>query len=361
MTPAAPRAGSRVTIKDVARVAGVGVVTVSRALNDQPGVSDETRKRIRQKAESLGYRANRHARFLKLSSSRTIALMMKGIDNPFFQQMLDTMETAVRDHEHLLTVVKVPHFADEVEEAIKLVREDAVGGLIFLGGNFTHEADALARIPVPYVLSTIGAPIGADANCAAVSVDDFAEAHRAVSYLLGLGHRRIALLGVGSDDVSVGLLRSRGYSAALADAGLKKAETADLVRAVELHGQSPYSFEYGYEQTIALLAEQPDVTAIFAVADVMAIGALKAALDWGLQVPRELSIVGFDGIPVSHFVHPELTTLVQPAQQIAQLTCQILFEQMAGQSPRQVLLSGELHLGGTTAPPRRTALPARLA
>jgi DNA-binding LacI/PurR family transcriptional regulator len=352
-----PKPAPRVTIRDVAREAQVGVVTVSRALNDQPGVSQETRERIKAHAARLGYRANRHARFLKLASSRTIALMMKGIDNPFFQQMLDTMETAVRDHDHWLSVVKVPHYADEVDEAIKLVHEDAVGGLIFLGGNFTHEAGALARIGVPYVLSTIGAPLDADESCSSVSVDDFAEAHRAVSYLAGLGHRQIALLGVGSDDESVGLLRSRGYRAALAEAGIEPNEA--LVRAIELNGNSPYSFDYGYQQATELLAEQPEVTAIFAVADVMAIGALKAAHDWGLQVPQDLSIVGFDGIPVGRFVHPTLTTLVQPAEQIAQLTCQMLFEQMAGRPPRRVLLGGELRTGGSTAPPRSGPLPAR--
>lgn len=145
MTEPEPTAGRRVTIKEVAQAAGVGVVSVSRALNDQPGVSGETRERIREIARSLGYRPNRHARFLKLSSSRSIALMMKGIDNPFFQQMLETVENAARERDYLLSVIKVPHYADEVDEAIKLVDEDAVAGLIFLGGNFTHQPADLAR------------------------------------------------------------------------------------------------------------------------------------------------------------------------------------------------------------------------
>ena len=114
MTEPEPTAGRRVTIKEVAQAAGVGVVSVSRALNDQPGVSGETRERIREIARSLGYRPNRHARFLKLSSSRSIALMMKGIDNPFFQQMLETVENAARERDYLLSVIKVPHYADEV-------------------------------------------------------------------------------------------------------------------------------------------------------------------------------------------------------------------------------------------------------
>lgn len=350
--------GDRVTIKDVARAAGVGVVSVSRALNDQPGVSDKTRQHIKDVAGRLGFRPNRYARLLKLSSSRQIALMMKGIDNPFFQQMLDSIETAAREHDYWLSVVKVPHYADEVEEAIKLVHEDAVAGVIFLGGNFTHDATVLNQLRVPFVLSTIANLQGVlPGDYSSVSVDDFAEASRAVRYLLQLGHRRIALLGVDTKDVSVGLLRERGYRAALSDAGVDVDE--GLVRAAELDGTSPYSFDYGYQQTITLLAERPDVTAVFAVADVMAIGALKAAHDWGLRVPQDLSIVGFDGIPVGRFVHPGLTTLVQPAQQIAELTCQILFDSMDGKPPRHELLAGELRLGGSTATPRIGELPCR--
>ena len=351
MTEPEPTAGRRVTIKEVAQAAGVGVVSVSRALNDQPGVSGETRERIREIARSLGYRPNRHARFLKLSSSRSIALMMKGIDNPFFQQMLETVENAARERDYLLSVIKVPHYADEVDEAIKLVDEDAVAGLIFLGGNFTHQPADLARLQVPFVLSTIGQLEGVDpASYSSVAVDDFAESRRATQHLLGLGHRRIALLGVGLRDTSVGMLRRRGYQAALSEAGL--ASDDGLVRGLDLDGRSPYNFEYGYQLTTRLLAERPDVTAIFAVADVIAIGALKAALDRGLRVPQDLSIVGFDGIPVGLYVHPTLTTLVQPARQIAELTCQILFDNMAGAPARQELLKGELRVGGTAGAPR---------
>lgn len=183
-----------------------------------------------------------------------------------------------------------------------------------------------------------------------MAVVDFAESRRVTQYLLGLGHRRIALLGVGLRDTSVGMLRRRGYQAALSEAGLPSDD--GLVRGLDLDGRSPYSFEYGYQLTTRLLAERPDVTAIFAVADVMAIGALKAALDRGLRVPQDLSIVGFDGIPVGLYVHPTLTTLVQPARQIAELTCQILFDNMAGAPARQELLKGELRVGGTAGAPR---------
>lgn len=342
---------ARVTIKDVAKAAGVGMVSVSRALNDQPGVSAETRQRIQQIAEQLGYRANRHARFLKLANNQQIAVMMKGIDNPFFQLMMETMENAARERDYLLTVVKVPHYADEVEEAIKLVDEDATSGIVFLGGNFTHDTQIFARFRVPFVLSTIGNLVGiSPTEYSSVSIDDLSESRRVVEYLLGLGHRKIALIGVDMADESVGRLRAQGYLAALAEAGATLDE--DLVRSVRLDGRSPYNFDYGYQLTRVLLTERPDVTAIFAVADVMAVGALKAAAELGVQVPDQLSIVGFDGIPLTRYVHPSLTTLAQPARQIAKLTIDILFETMAGKPVRHELLSGALQIGGSTGRPR---------
>lgn len=345
------RPATRPTIKDVARIADVGVVTVSRALNSQPGVADETRLRIRQVADDLGYRPNRHARFLKLTSNRSVALMMKGMDNPFFQQMLDTMETRARERDYLLNVVKVPHWADEMEEAAQMVDEDAVVGVIFLGGNFSHEREVFEDFRVPFVISTMSNLVGVPKESySSVSVDDFAESKRAVDYLIGLGHRKIAITGVGALDTSVGRLRTNGYRAALTGAGIEL--DSQLEYGMDLDGASPYSYEYGYLIAKKLLVERPDVTAIFAVADVMAIGALRAIHEAGLRVPEDFSIIGFDGIPVSRYVYPELTTMVQPAKQVAELTCDLLFDQISGGSPRHELLAAELRVGGTTAAAR---------
>lgn len=345
----------RATIKDVAKAAGVGMVTVSRALNGQPGVSESTRARIEEVAESLDYRPNRHARFLKLASARTIAVMMKGIDNPFFLQMMEIMEATARKHDYMLNVIRVPHDADEVVEAIRLVDEDAISGIVFLGGNFTHDPKIFANLHAPFVLSTIGSLIGfALEDYSSVAVDDFTEAQRVVNHLLDLGHQTIAFLGLDHGDTSVGRLRAQGYQVALIQAGLRV--DRDLMRYSDWEGSNPYTFDYGYRVAHDLLTQRDDVTAIFAIADVLAVGAMKAATDLGLSVPTDLSIAGFDGIPLSRYVHPQLTTLVQPAAKIAELTMKILFDVMNGAPPRHELLSGQLSIGGSTAAPRSGAL-----
>lgn len=341
----------RPTIKDIAKAAGVGVVTVSRALNDKPDVSEATRQRILGLAEEMGYRPNRHARFLKLTHNPSIAVLIKGIDNPFFQRMLDTMETNVRERDHLLTVVKVPHWADEVEEAITLVDEEMMAGVIFLGGSFSHEASVFERMRVPFVLSTVSrldkVP---DGLYSSVSVDDALEASRAVRHLIDLGHERIAVLGIPASDVSIGAQRVAGYRAALEGAGLPVDE--ELVRFEVLEQGNPYTFEHGYRLAQRLLAERPDVTAIFAIADVLAIGAMRAIREAGLGIPEDISIIGFDGITMGDFVEPRLTTLAQPPERIAKLTCDILFDQIASGPAQHVFVPGVIHEGESTGPVR---------
>lgn len=347
---------ARVTIKDVARQAGVGVVTVSRVFNDQPGVSEATRDRVRAVATQLGYRPNRHARMLKMGTNRSIALMMKGIDNPFFQQMLDIMESAARERDYRLIVTKVPNWADEVSEASRFVDEDAVAGVIFLGGNFTHDASVFDALSAPFVLSTIGALEGMSPEAySSVAVDDAVEARRAVEYLIAAGHSRIGYIGAGTGDISVGRRRHEGYLAALAQAGITPDPAWSAMFAP--HADAPYQFEAGYRLAHDLLVARDEVTAIFATADVLALGAIRAALDLGLRVPGDLSVIGFDGIPVGNYYAPRLSTIVQPAEQIAELTCQLLFEQIDGGPARHVTVDAQLRAGESVAAPPESLVP----
>ncbi|QWW20337.1 LacI family DNA-binding transcriptional regulator [Schaalia sp. 19OD2882] len=342
-------------MKDIAREAEVALVTVSRALNGEPEVSAETREKVLAVARRLDYRPNRHARMLKLGSSRAIALMIKGVGNPFFQMMVDVIEQRARQSEHLLTVAKVPHWADEVDEAAKLVDEDLMAGIIFLGGRFAHEEDVFDRIRVPFVLSTVRhlehVPEQAYSS---VSVDDRLESGRAAEALVALGHRRIAVLGVMPGDQSIGAPRVQGCMQALARAGVPVDPT--LVLAEDLDSSSPFStpfsMEYGYRLTARLLRERHDVTAIFAVADIMALGAMRAIREAGLRVPEDISVMGFDGLPFGDYMHPPLSTMRQPAVDLASATCDLLLERMRGGAPRHVDLPAELLLRGTTGPVR---------
>lgn len=338
-------------IKDVARAAGVGIATVSRALNGQEGVSAQTRKRIEETAATLGYQPNRHARFLKLNSNRSIAVVIKGLENPLFARILDQLERAIRSHDYQVNIVSVPHWSDELRDAIQTVDEDSALGVIFLGAHFQHRVDDLEKLSVPFVVSTVSMKDSAHRErYASVAIDDYGEAGRVVDYLYQLGHRQIGIIGSDSLDNSVGSLRLAGYFDALRKHGIEP--HPQWVRSFDNSEDSPYSFENGYRMTRDLLQECPDVTAIFAIADVLAIGAMQAARDMNLCIPRDISIVGFDGIPLGSYVYPALTTVNQPADEIAEITCDLLFSQLNGeQQPRHIIVPGHLLPKGTTAAP----------
>lgn len=340
----------RTTIRDVANAAGVGIVTVSRALNDQEGVSEETRQRIKAVAQQLDYQPNRHARYLKLTNNRSVAIMVKGMDNPLFGGMLEVIGREVREKQYSMKVVALQHWADELQEAMRTIDEDYVAGVIFLGARFRQRESRLPRLKVPYVVSTVSNYANDDATYCSVSVSDRDEARQVVERLLARGHRRIGILGSDMTDFSVGRLRLEGYLEAMHEAGIRVPR--EWIRSFAPDDDSPYSYAHGYRMTQDLLRVAPDVTAIFGIADVLAIGAMRAAREAGLQVPSDISIAGFDGIEVSRHVQPALATLAQPTEQIAKLTCQMLFSQIDGEKPRQILVPGHWVEGGTIAQPR---------
>ncbi|MDD7541086.1 MAG: LacI family DNA-binding transcriptional regulator [Mobiluncus porci] len=339
----------RATIKDVACAAGVGIVTVSRALNGKVGVSEATRERIQQIATELDYEPNRHAQFLKLTASRSIAVFVKGLDNQLFSPILNILEHEIRERDYLLNVVAVPHWADEFAQAVKIVEEDSISGVVFLGGRFQHNASYFDKLKVPLVLSTMsGANQALKDRYSSVAVDDYGESRRIVEYLLSLGHRRIAIIGSGMEDFSVGRLRLEGYLDAMENAGITPLPSWQ--RSFDARADTPYNFSTGYHITLDLLKEAPEVTAIFSVADVMAIGALRAASEMGRRVPEDLSIFGFDGIPVGRYLVPKLSTLEQPVEEIARITCELLFDSIEGKAPRHVTVPGIPHCDATVGP-----------
>lgn len=346
--PACETNGSKVTIKEVAASAGVGIVTVSRALNGQKGVSPATRQNIQRIADELGYRPNRHARFLKLAANRSIAVVIKGMDNPLFAQILERLEKNIRAKEYLMDIVAVPHWSDELSEAVKVVDEDSMAGVVFLGARFQHRSADIEKLKVPFVVSTVSLKDSEHRDrYASVAIDDYGESCRVVEYLYAQGHRNIAVVGSDPLDNSMGSLRLEGYRDTLAKHGIVPAPK--WIRSFDSYDDAPYSYENGYKMTRALLEECPEVTAVFAIADVLAIGALHAANEMGRSVPDQLSIFGFDGIPVGTYLNPPLSTVVQPIDEIAEVTCELLFSQIEGKPPRHVIVSGEIQEKGTVA------------
>lgn len=312
-----------VTIKDVAKECGVSVSTVSRAMNGRRDVNQKTRQKILDVIARSGYVPNNSARNLKRLEAKAVALLVKGMDNMFFQEIIDVIEGEIRARKYSCILQRVEEDEDEVDLALELVKEKKLQGIIFLGGKFSHPEESLRRLPVPFVISTSEKRSGLPAcGGGCISVDNEKESYRMVDYLCRLGHRKIAILTAAPDDESIGRLRFDGYRTALASHGISY--EPDLVVCME-PGRDKYNLASGYRMTQRLLDRQKAFTALYATSDTLALGACRALAESGIRVPESCSVAGFDGLDAGKYYIPSLTTLEQPVREIGRATVGQLF------------------------------------
>lgn len=338
------------TIKDIAKVCGVGVSTVSRAINNHPDINPETKKMIMATIKKHGYIPNNSARNLKRTDAKTIAVLVKGITNPFFSDMIKIMEREIQRKKYTLVLHHVEFNEDEVDVALELIKEKRLRGIVFLGGYFYHAEEKLAKIPVPFVLSTTGCvPENMNRRSySSVSVDDEKESCKMVSRLIESGHTRIAILCAQTEDVSIGLLRLQGYKRALGEHGLTVDE--ELIYPMKKEIES-YSMQNGYVLMQELLASGVDFTAVYAISDVVAIGACRAIVEAGKRIPEDYSVAGFDGIEMGDYYIPTLTTVKQPVEEMAYETIALLFDILAKRREHQhKVFEGRLMVKESTRP-----------
>jgi LacI family transcriptional regulator len=338
-----------VTIKDIARLCGVGVSTVSRAINNHPDINEETKTMIMQIIKEHNYIPNNSARNLKRSDADAIAVLIKGITNPFFTNMIKTFEKEIKKNKYSFILQRVESKEDEIDVAIELIKEKKLKGIVFLGGYFSHPEEKLKQLKVPFVLSTIGTTQKLDESiCSSVSVDDYIESYKIVDYLCKLGHKKIAILAACKDDESIGKLRLDGYIDALRENNIDISN--NLIRFTK-EGIDGYSIENGYSITEELLASEQKFTAIYAICDSVAIGACKAIFDAGKKIPEDYSVAGFDGLDIAHYYNPSITTIKQPVEEMAEETIRILFDVInKKKSAQHKTFQGELVIGQSTKP-----------
>ena len=318
---------AEITIKDVARECGVGVSTVSRALNDNPDINHKTKEKILQVVQRLGYIPNNSARNLKRVEAKSIAILVKGITNPFFTSMIEVIEEKIEKMGYSMVLHHVESKENEVEVALELIKEKRLQGIIFLGGEFNQSKERLALLSVPYIFSTAGIkPKENEQHTYSIlGVDDYAEAKKVTEFLIGLGHKDIAIICTDLSDESVGTLRLNGYKDALSEAKIKvKEELVCQLPNDETH--DVYRMEHGYNAAKKLIDSGVEFTALFAISDTLAIGASRALREAGIKVPEDVSVIGFDGIDLGDFVAPRLTSLKQPTDEIAAASIDLLFD-----------------------------------
>lgn len=306
------------TIKDLARETGYSVGTVSRVLNNHPNVSENAKKTILEAVEKHDFILNTSAKNLKQQQSETIITIVKGNSNELFASMLETIQSLFAGTDYTLVTEFMDEDDNEVLHARQLCRDKKPKGVLFLGGNNKNFRDDFDKIKVPCVLVTNDASELDFANLSSVTTNDCMAARCAVNYLMENGHTQIALIG-GSTASDTSRLRYKGWEEAHLQRGMKLSECGPYI-------SGKYSFKSGYEAMDQLLSRGIKVTAVFAMADVMAIGAISAIYDYGLRVPQDISVVGFDGIQIGEFYCPKITTIEQNAKQLAKRSYEMLVE-----------------------------------
>lgn len=329
----------RVTITDVARTAGVSVATVSKVINRRYGVASSTSLRVNEVIADLGYESSLVARSLRSHKTHVIGILVAEFE-PFSAEILKGAAAGLADTEYeLLAYTGGRHSGGVGWERRYLSR---LSGTLIDGAVLVTPTVVEADADIPVVAID---PHAGPTGLPTVDSDNFSGALLATEHLLSLGHRRIGFLG-GRPDLESSRLREDGYRKAHADAGV--AVDPELVRS------GNYRKEPAREPARELLTLPERPTAIFAANDLSAIGTLEVARDLGFDVPRDLSVIGFDDIPESALTLPPLSTVHQPIQQMGSAAIDLLIRLMDGAPVQQnhIRLPTSLVRRGSTAPPR---------
>lgn len=306
------------TIKDLAAQTGYSVGTISRVLNNQPHVSELAREIILKAAEESGFQLNENARQLKQQQSNSLLVVCKGNYNELFDALLTVIQSRVADTQYTLIVDYIDESDNEVRRALRLCREKKPQGVLFLGGNQEHFQESFHQIRVPCVLVTSSAADLSFPNLSSVTSDDALAAAMAIDGLLEMGHENVVVIGGNRDYSEITRLRHRGC--------VQSFQTHGLTFAEDKYETARYTFEGGYCAAKALLERNPDFTALFAMSDVMALGAIRALADAGKRVPEDVSVVGFDGLQIGEYTLPRLSTVAQSVEQLAERSMYLLLQ-----------------------------------
>ncbi|WP_019812640.1 LacI family DNA-binding transcriptional regulator [Saccharomonospora saliphila] len=323
------------TLEEVARVAGVSRSTVSRVINDMPGVSARARQAVTRAIAAVGYVPNEAARSLVTRRTNSVALVVsepgeRVFGDPFFSGVLRGVHAGLAGSARQLVLMMLAE-DDDGARLEKYLTSGHVDGALVVS---MHGDD-----PLPERLATAGLPVVAGgrplrgAGVPYVDADNFTGALSAARHLVALGRRRIATIA-GPDDMAVGIDRLAGWRLGLSEAGLS-AEA--VVRA-------DFAVETGAQATAALLDRYPGVDAVFAAADLLAVGALRELAARGRRVPGDVAVVGFDDSVLATSVTPTLTTVRQPVEELGRTMTWRLLARLAGEDPLppSILLPTEL-------------------
>jgi DNA-binding LacI/PurR family transcriptional regulator len=309
-----------VTMKDVAKLAGVSLSTVSRVLNDSSLVREETARKVKKAVEKLDYQINDSARILRTNTSNLIGVIGAGMEHPFLANLLKGLEAEAREKGYALVYGDSDGEFEKEQNYLNIMKQKKIDGIILITTNYYTELLNIVKsyqIPVVFASGYISDP---EISC--VTVDNVAAAYDVVEYLCKAGHKNIAFIKGPDLDLLASQERLRGVKLALRLSNIKY----DSNKFIE----GDFTFESGYSAAQKIMEKFPDTSAIFAFNDEMAVGAIRYLEEQNLKVPDDISVVGFDGIELGEYTIPSLTTVKQSGYKLGLKSIELLNEIING-------------------------------
>lgn len=296
-----------VTIRDVAREAGVSIQTVSNVLNSRHGVAPDTRGRVRDAIQRLGYRPSDAARSLRSGQSRTVGLLIGDVSNPYYAELCRGAEDAARSRGYSIIFGSTEGQLDRISQLARVFQERRVAGIVSSAGIAEPKSEQFfQQLSTQTPLVQLGRPLPSS-NLPQVIVDDLRGGYVAASHIISLGRRRVALI-TGPLRTRPGQLRLEGYRSALRDWDLP--ELADLVV------EGDFTYNSGFEAATRLLALSPAIDGIVAGNDLTAIGAIACLTRAGRRIPDDVAVIGYDDAEIGRLYVPPISTIAQPKYQL---------------------------------------------
>ncbi|MFI7633500.1 LacI family DNA-binding transcriptional regulator [Nonomuraea sp. NPDC049400] len=318
-------------IKDVAAQAGVSVATVSRVLNNNPSVTEETRSRVHDAMAALNYRPNAVARSLRTEATRTLGLIIGDILNPFFAELARAVEDEAREAGYTVIIGNADERADQQDHYVRTLLEQRVDGLLICPtAEVTPlvEEVSLGERPLVFLDRTLSG-----VEVPSVRADGSTAIAELVAHLRALGHRRIAFVS-GPSTLSTGRERTEAFLRAAAEHGLEVPET--YVRVGDFRAVS------GQRITAELLDLPEPPQAIFLGDNLMALGALDEVRERGLNIPGDVALASFDDVPWFNHVHPRITAISQPTAELGRRAVRVILDVLSGRAAESVVLPATL-------------------
>lgn len=316
------------TIRDVARKAGVAVSTVSRVLNGRPDVSEETRKKVLDVVEQFGFVQNRNARNLKNTKPTFAAIIVRGRQNAFLNDVATQMIECAQGLKTPFLVKYIDEEDDEFDALRQLYAEKRAGSFILLGSRLDERSEAVRAMGVPVVFATVDAANAELDNASSVCIDDRAATRAMMDRILAQGHTRVAVFGGNREGNDIFARRYQGAMDSLKAHGIDYDPDEYVV--------SRFSLEGGYESAMRFFEKHRDVTAVMTMSDMMAMGVTRALHEMGLRVPQDVSVSGFDGTVMARYYVPSIASVRQPTTEIARRSVELLCDMLEGGQAQHV-------------------------